>query len=104
MEVESTTSHTDLCYNSATSHLQILDSHPAIIDSGTTGHFLLCNALCNNRHPTNNPITCQLPTGITEFNPRSQLKPAKLQPVTRSVNRTPVPRAPAFLTLYQNTL
>jgi hypothetical protein len=36
MEVESTTSHTNLCYNSATSHLQILDSHPAIIDSGIT--------------------------------------------------------------------
>jgi hypothetical protein len=65
MEVESTTSHSDLFYNSATSHLQILDLHPAIIDSGTTSHFLLCDAPCNNRRPTNNPITCQLPTGIT---------------------------------------
>ena len=39
------------------------DQHPAFMDTGTTGHFLLCNATCLNLHPTTSPIHCQLPDG-----------------------------------------
>ena len=52
---------------SDTSQLQIpphpLDRHPAIMDTGTTGHFLLCNAPCLNKCPSTSPIQCQLPDG-----------------------------------------
>ena len=40
-------------------------SNTAMIDSGTTSHFLSVNAPILNKRPTNNPVTVVLPNGQT---------------------------------------
>lgn len=55
-------------YNNYVSRLQLdtrpPELHPAIMDTGATGHFLLCTAPCVNVRPASTPIQCQLPTGM----------------------------------------
>jgi hypothetical protein len=41
------------------------DSHPTILDSGTTSHFLKPTAPCDNIQPTMDPISCRVPNGMT---------------------------------------
>lgn len=59
--VEKPVSETDYMFSS-TSRLQI-PKHPSILDTGTTGHFLLLTAPCHNIRPTTQPISCKLPAG-----------------------------------------
>jgi hypothetical protein len=36
---------------------------PSIFDSGTTGHYILCDTACFDKHPTSSPLTVTLPNG-----------------------------------------
>jgi hypothetical protein len=36
---------------------------PAIFDSGTTGHYILCDTACFDKRPTSQPLTVTLPNG-----------------------------------------
>jgi hypothetical protein len=41
----------------------ITTNKPAIFDSGTTGHYILCDTACFNNRPTNHPLIVTLPNG-----------------------------------------
>jgi hypothetical protein len=44
---------------------KITVGHTAILDSGTTGHYLLLTAPCHNKQPVTHPLQVKLPNGHT---------------------------------------
>jgi hypothetical protein len=70
--IKDDTSETDICYYVSSNISQLQNSnkptphkppnlHPAIIDTGTTGHFLQSTAPCKNVKAAIVPIQCHIP-------------------------------------------